>query len=180
MSDPDGSIAIMNAAERPVPAMSADERTTLENWLDFYRATLMRKCDGLTADQLRANSVPPSVLTLQGLVQHLAEVECNWFRRVLTGEDAASIYPRQPDAGVHDGGFDVLGSVSFAAARATWEAEVAVARDNCRDRDLAHTAPFRGTEVSLRWIYVHMIGEYARHCGQADLLRERIDGATGV
>ncbi|MDG3010602.1 DinB family protein [Rhodococcus sp. D2-41] len=170
----------MTAAERLVPAMNADERTTLETWLDFYRATLMLKCDGLDGEQLRADSARPSELTLQGLVQHLAEVERNWFRRVLTGEDIAPIYPRRPQADGHDGGFELLDAVSFAAARAAWETEVAVARDNCSGRDLAGTSAFRGTQVSLRWIYIHMIGEYARHCGHADLLRERIDGTTGV
>ncbi|CQD16410.1 hypothetical protein BN970_03489 [Mycolicibacterium conceptionense] len=89
-----------------MPPMNADERTTLESWLEFYRATLALKCQGLSDEQLRSASVPPSALTLQGLVQHAAEVERNWFRRVLTGEDAPPIFgPRDPNG--HDGGFEV-------------------------------------------------------------------------
>lgn len=79
----------MTTIERPMPPLNADERTNVESWLDFYRTTLAMKCDGLTEEQLRSASVPPSPLTLLGLVQHMAEVERNWFRRVLTGEDVA-------------------------------------------------------------------------------------------
>jgi Protein of unknown function (DUF664) len=79
-----------------------------------------------------------------------------------------------------DGGFDLADDVPFAAARTTWEREVARARENVAGRDLDATSPFMGTEVTLRWVLGHMIGEYARHAGHADLLRERIDGATGV
>ncbi|SBS70627.1 Mini-circle uncharacterized 19.1 kDa protein (fragment) [uncultured Mycobacterium sp.] len=100
----------------------------------------------------------PSPMTLLGLIQHLAEVERNWFRHVLTvSEDS-----------------------SFRSAVTIWQDEVAQARANCASRDPSDTSPFRGSEVSLRWIYIHMIGEYARHCGHADLIRERIDGVTGV
>ncbi|WP_419538584.1 DUF664 domain-containing protein [Mycolicibacterium fortuitum] len=84
----------MTSTEGPMPPMNADERTTLESWLEFYRATLALKCEGLNEEQLRSAPVPPSELTLLGLVQHAAEVERNWFRRVLTGEDAAPISDR--------------------------------------------------------------------------------------
>lgn len=160
--------------------MDADEHTTLASWLDFYRATLAMKCDGLTDAQLRTLSAPPSPLSLLGLVQHLAEVERNWFRRVLVGEQAPPIYDPQADPDGRDGGFDLFDDVTFEQARATWEAEVAQARRNCTGLDLGRTSPFMGGEVSLRWIYTHMIAEYARHCGHADLIRERIDGAAGV
>lgn len=170
----------MTAHERTTPPMTGDERTTLQAWLDFYRATLLGKCDGLDDAQVRAASAPPSALTLQGLVQHLAEVERNWFRRVLAGEDAPPIY--DPSAGTqgHDGGFDLTHEVRFADAVAIWQREVDEARAICARRSLDDASPFMGAEVSLRWIYVHMIGEYARHSGHADLLRERIDGETGV
>lgn len=163
-----------------MPPLNADERATLEGWLDFYRATLVIKCDGLTDEQLRCASVEPSSLTLLGLVQHMAEVERNWFRRVLAGESAPAIYDPTADPAGHDGGFDVTEDSTLAAAQALWQQEVSLGRVNCAARRLDDTSPFMGGEVTLRWIYLHMIGEYARHCGQADLIRERIDGVTGV
>lgn len=162
-----------------MPPLAADERTMLETWLEFYRATLATKCVGLTEEQLRTASAPPSPLTLQGLVQHMAEVERNWFRRVLAGEDAPPIYDPNADPNAQDGGFDLDPDVSFDSARRTWETEIARGRTNCADRKLDQTSPFLGDQVSLRWIYTHMIAEYARHDGHADLIRERIDGATG-
>jgi uncharacterized damage-inducible protein DinB len=170
----------MTMTDRAMPPLKADERTTLESWLDFYRATLAMTCAGLTDEQLRTASVPPSPLTLLGLVQHMAEVERNWFQRVLTGEDAPPIYDQPADPNGPDGGFDLSDDISFDKARTTWEGEIARARANCSGRDLEQTSPFMGGEVTLRWIYTHMIAEYARHNGHADLIRERIDGTTGV
>lgn len=170
----------MTGTPRATPPMNTDERTTLEAWLDFQRDTLVLKCDGLPEAQLRLASVPPSPLTLQGLVQHMAEVERNWFRRILAGEDAPPIYDPEADTTGHDGGFDLADGITFADAAATWQREVAAARANSAACALTETRPFMGTEVSLRWIYLHMIGEYARHNGHADLLRERIDGTVGV
>jgi uncharacterized damage-inducible protein DinB len=178
VSVPAGIIAIMT--DRPMPPLNADERATLAGWLDFYRATLALKCTGLTDEQLRTAAVPPSSLTLLGLVRHMAEVERNWFRRVLLSEDVPPIYGPKADPNGHDGGFDLDDDATFDAAATAWEAEIARARANCADRDLDQTSPFRGGEVTLRWIYTHMIGEYARHDGHADLIRERIDGTTGV
>lgn len=86
--------------------------------------------------------------------------------------------PRNPDG--HDGGFEVAAHSSFRVAAQVWQDEVAQARTNCAARALDDTAPFMGGEVSLRWIYTHMIAEYARHCGHADLIRERVDGQVGV
>jgi uncharacterized damage-inducible protein DinB len=163
-----------------MPPLQADERATLEGWLDFYRATLAGKCDGLTDEQLRTASVPPSPLTLLGLLQHMAEVERNWFRRVLVGEQALPIHDPAADPDGPDGGFDVAGDATAAQARATWQGEVEIARVNCAGRGLDDTSPFMGGQVTLRWILTHMIGEYARHAGHADLIRERIDGTTGV
>ncbi|WP_243658664.1 DinB family protein [Tamaricihabitans halophyticus] len=168
------------AIERPTPPLHADERTTLEGWLDFYRATLALKCAGLSEQQLRIASVAPSPLTLLGLVQHMAEVERNWFRRVLAGEHAPPIYDPNADPNGQDGGFDLSGEITFATARETWEAEIANARATCAHRALDETSPFLDGQVTLRWIYTHMIAEYARHNGHADLIRERIDGTTGV
>ena len=170
----------MTTTERAMPPLQADERSTLEGWLDFYRATVVGKCDGLTDEQVRTASAPPSPLTLLGLVQHMAEVERNWFRRVLLGEDVAAIYgvPAEPTG--QDGGFDLADGATFDAARAIWEDEVAHSRAGAATRGLGETSPFLGGQVTLRWIYNHMIAEYARHAGHADLIRERIDGATGV
>lgn len=137
------------------------------------------KCEGLTDEQARDASVAPSTLTLMGLVQHLTEVERNWFRRVLTGEDVPPAYGA-PSPDGHDGGFELSGGATFAETCARWQEEIAAARANCAARSLDDTAPFMGGEVNLRWIHTHMIGEYARHSGHADLLRERIDGTTGV
>lgn len=163
-----------------MPPLNADERTMLESWLDFYRVTLASKCEGLDDEQLRAASVPPSALTLLGLVQHAAEVERNWFRRVLVGEDAPPIFGQRDHPEGHDGGFDVLAQSSYGAAADIWQEEIRRARAHCAERALDDTSPFMGSEVSLRWIYAHMIAEYARHCGHADLIRERIDGTAGV
>jgi hypothetical protein len=163
-----------------MPPLQADERATLEGWLEFYRATLAGKCAGLTEEQLRTASVDPSPLTLLGMLQHMAEVERNWFRRVLVGEQAPPIYDPTADPDGTDGGWELSGDVSPARAQATWEGEVSAARANCAGRALDDTSPFLGGRVTLRWIYTHMIGEYARHAGHADLIRERIDGTTGV
>ncbi len=174
----------MSTAERPMPPLDADERTTLESWLDFYRATLAQKCADLPEEGLREASAAPSPMTLLGLLQHLAEVERNWFRRVLAQEDAPPFFV--PPAGDgdgsqgRDGGWELAEDATHAQALARWEGEVAAARKNCAARALDDTSPFMGARVTLRWIYTHMIGEYARHCGHADLIRERVDGRTGL
>jgi uncharacterized damage-inducible protein DinB len=170
----------MTPDERSMPPLNADERTTLEAWLDFHRATLARTCAGLDDVQAAIASVPPSGFTLTGLVQHLAEVERNWFRRILAGEQVPPIYDPEADPNGPDGGFDVADGATLDGALATWRAEVASAREACGGRALGDTGLLHGQAVSLRWIYVHVIEEYARHNGHADLLRERIDGVTGV
>ncbi len=163
-----------------MPPMSGDERTTLESWLDFYRDTLAMKCAGLDDHRLRTASVPPSTMTLLGLLQHAAEVERNWFRRVLAGEPIPPIHGSNLHPEGHDGGFDITEQSTYRAAFDTWRHEITRARANCAGRALDDTSPLHGASVSLRWIYTHMIGEYARHCGHADMIRERIDGVTGV
>jgi uncharacterized damage-inducible protein DinB len=163
-----------------MPPLNADERTTLESWLDFHRTTLAMKCEGLSDEQAATAPAPPSGLTLTGLVQHMAEVERNWFRRLLAGEQAPPIYDPEADPRGPDGGFDLAEDASLRDALVVWRAEIAIARKHCAERDLTDTGGFAGQDVSLRWIYVHLIEEYARHNGHADLLRERIDGVTGV
>jgi uncharacterized damage-inducible protein DinB len=155
-----------------------DERTMLDGWLDFHRQTLLRKCMGLTAEQLKMRSVEPSSLSLLGLVRHMAEVERYWFRRNLTGEEIGNLYRTEaiPHADLDD-----LENADAEADFNTYAAEIDQVRRTVAGRSLDETLmhPRRNTEVSLRWLYVHMIEEYARHNGHADLIRERIDGATG-
>ncbi|CAL9391729.1 hypothetical protein SUDANB176_01275 [Streptomyces sp. enrichment culture] len=166
--------------ERREPDRNADERTMLEGWLDYHRRTLALKCEGLTDDQLRTASVPPSELSLMGLVRHMAEVERSWFRRVLTGEDAGPIYYDEAD---RDGEFHLTEADTWQEAYATWQAEIDAARRNAAGFALDDLSRGRsgagGEPFSLRWIHTHMIEEYARHNGHADLIRERLDGATG-
>ncbi|WP_026152356.1 DinB family protein [Actinopolyspora halophila] len=170
----------MSSVERPVPPMNADERAVLEGWLDFHRATLETKCAGVDDTQAATASVPPSGITLTGLIQHMAEVERNWFRRVLTGERTPPIHDPRADPHGPEGGFELAEGASLHEALTTWKAEVARARECCADRCLTETGHFAGGEVNLRWIYVHLVEEYARHNGHADLIRERLDGTTGV
>jgi len=175
--------------ERVEPPPEAGEREMLNSWLDFHRATLAWKCDGLTGEQLRQRAVPPSSLSLLGLVRHMAEVERGWFRRTLAGEHAPPIYFSPSDN--PDGDFDDVDDADVAADFATWRTECEAARKAeaaATSLDVTAVEQSRAwrrssTEtprrVSLRWILAHMVEEYARHNGHADLLRERIDGATG-
>lgn len=166
--------------ERKDPPQSADERTMLESWLDYHRKTLAWKCRGLTDEQLRTASVEPSKLSLMGLVRHMSDVERHWFRRVLVGDDPGPIYWGEQDP---DGDFHITRDDTWAEAYATWQAEIDIARRNAAGLGLDELSKGRskytGEPFSLRWIYLHMIEEYARHNGHADLIRERIDGATG-
>jgi uncharacterized damage-inducible protein DinB len=164
--------------ERIDPPLVAQEREMLDAWLDFHRATLAVKCEGLTDDQLRARAVPPSSLSLLGLVRHMGEVERSWFRRVLGGEQAPPRYYSDENP---DGDFDDVAGAGVAEAFGYWRDECAHARERVAaapSLDVTGTGR-RGETYSLRWIMVHMIEEYARHNGHADLLRERIDGTVG-
>jgi uncharacterized damage-inducible protein DinB len=163
---------------RVEPAYEGSETPMLVAWLDYERATLAVKCDGLTDSQLREQAVRPSTLSLLGLVRHMSEVERHWFRRVLQGEDAPPLYYSDPDD--PDGDFDHVDTADVGEAFATWRTECDVARANVAAApSLDVTGLRRGERVSLRWILVHMVEEYARHNGHADLLRERIDGVVG-
>jgi len=166
--------------ERREPATTADERTMLEGWLDYHRQTLAWKCEGLTDEQLRTPSVEPSTLSLMGLVRHMAEVERSWFCRVLADEQAGPIYYTDEDP---DGEFRLTEADTWAKAYATWQTEIEAARRHAARFALDGVSEGKhrrtGERFNLRWIYTHMIEEYARHNGHADLLRERIDGATG-
>ena len=143
------------------------------------KTTLAMKCEGLDDEQAAVASAPPSPFTLTGLVQHMAEVERNWFRRVLAGEQALPIYDPQADPDGPDGGFELAEGATLRDALATWRAEIDCAREQCAGRALDGTGRFMGQDVSLRWIYVHLIEEYARHNGHADIIRELVDGKVG-
>jgi uncharacterized damage-inducible protein DinB len=158
------------------------EKATYREYLANYRLTIEMKCQGLDAEQLALRSVPPSALSLLGLVRHLAQVENHWFQRVLQGRvDVPRLYKR-PD----DRDWDFTGAVADPAvvdeAFATWKAEIAKADewlDAVDEADLGDEVPIQGDTVAPRDVLVHVIEEYARHAGHADLLREAIDGRTG-
>jgi hypothetical protein len=164
---------------RDHPPVGADERTTLTAFLDFQRATLALKCDGLTDDQLRERAVPPSDLSLLGIVRHMAEVERNWFRPVLGGQEMATIFA--PDM-EWEAAFRDVATASVPEAFGAWQAECDHARALVAAAPTLDIGDHRGRTgqwFSARWVLTHMIEEYARHNGHADLLRERLDGCTG-
>jgi uncharacterized damage-inducible protein DinB len=162
---------------KPPPPLGS-ERVMLDGWLDYHRQTLQVKCAGLTPDQLRRRAVEPSNLSLLGLVRHMAEVERSWFRRRFAGEHVEPLYCSNDRP---DGDFDDVDAADAEADFAVFTHELVLARAAARGRSLDDQFfnPRGQVEMDLRWIYVHMIEEYARHNGHADLLRERIDGTTG-
>jgi uncharacterized damage-inducible protein DinB len=164
---------------RPSTPSVAGERQMLEAWLDFHRQTLLSKCSGLTAEQLRQRSAPPSSLSLLGLVRHMTDVERGWFRRRIAGEDVDFSYSSEADP---DGEFDNVEGADAERDFAAYLEEVELAHRAAAGRELDGTFfhERRKVVMSVRWVYLHMIEEYARHNGHADLLRERIDGATGL
>ena len=163
---------------REDPPNAGPERLQLEAWLDFYRTTLVQKCAGLSDAELTMPSAPPSNLTLLGLVRHMTFVEQVWFETVFAGREVDEYYKLLDD---RDANFTNLDSAPIADVFALYATACATSREIARAHDLDEMAALerRGRHVDLRWIHVHMIEEYARHCGHADLLRERIDGVTG-
>jgi hypothetical protein len=165
--------------ERPDVPLIADEREMLRRFLDYHRATLAWKCDGLTDEQLRERAMPPSTLTLLGLVRHMCEVERTWFRKVMAGEDLTLVWSPDNDYQV---AYDATGATR-SEAFAAWQAEVEHSRRieaGASSLDVvAHHARW-GQDVSLRFAMLHLIHEYARHNGHADLIREGVDGVTGA
>ncbi len=164
--------------ERIRPPDHGDENTVLPAWLDYYRATLLVKCAGLTLEQLGRRAVAPSSLSLLGMLRHMTRVEQLWFDVRFAGHDVTRYYvdPNDLDAEFNDLDSapldDVVDGYRGACARSR---ELAAGHSlDERVKTIEHHA-----DVDLRCIYIHMIEEYARHCGHADLLRECIDGATG-
>jgi len=167
--------------DRARPGLQAGEREMLTGWLEHHRAILVWKCEGLTDEQLRQRAVPPSSLSLLGLIRHMTAVERAWFRQVLLGEDVPDLYitDNAPDADFND-----VDGADVAEAFSAFEQECDLARaaaEAAPDLDVLskERSQRSGEQFSLRWILTHMIEEYARHNGHADLLRERIDGTTG-
>ena len=153
------------------------ELEMLRDWLDWHRATLRRKCAGLDGSRLAKRAVPPSNLSLLGLVRHLSDAERGWVRQVFRGEQVPDLYYRSdaPDADFEE--------ADAAGASEDFERYLA----ECRDVDTAlegakldDTFTFREKTTSVRWMLQHLVEEYARHNGHADLLREAIDGSTGA
>jgi uncharacterized damage-inducible protein DinB len=165
--------------QRKLPPFVQDERQMLEAWLEFHRRTLVVKCDGLDDGQRKTQPVPTSLLSLHGLVRHMAEVERNWFTRVLLrDQEAPWIWL---DTAVEDSEMTPLDDADWEADLRAFEQECDASRTTAAAHQLDDAGTLKnGTPVSLRWIYTHMIEEYARHNGHADLIRELIDGAVGV
>lgn len=170
---------MIGGMERISPPLTGNERETLRAYLDYHRATLAMKCEGLDDAQLRRAASPPSTLSLLGLVRHMAEVERHWFRRVLDGRDLPHLWSDDHD---FQAAYDASGSTR-GEAFAAWEAEVAHSRRieaAAGSLDVTVHVPGWEKEASLRLLMLHLIHEYARHNGHADFLREAVDGTTGA
>jgi uncharacterized damage-inducible protein DinB len=164
-------------ARRQEPPFVLDEREMADGWLEFHRTTLMLKCEGLDDPARKSRPVATSKLSLHGLVRHMAEVERNWFRRVLLRD--ADAPPIWYDPAIDDSELVPLDDAEWEADLAAWQAECEASRKAAAAHELDDTGLRRGEPCSLRWIYVHMIEEYARHNGHADLIRELVDGSVG-
>lgn len=163
--------------KRPDPPMTGDERTQLNGFLDFHRATVAWKSGGLTDEQARATHVPSELTTIAGLVGHLTLVEDYWFREVLDGQEGKwdEALKEDPDAE-----FRFAMKTPIAEVIAEYGAQCDVSRKIVAGMDLDTAVPFKeDRQVSVRWVLIHMIEETGRHVGHLDLLRELTDGLTG-
>ncbi|TRV78087.1 DinB family protein [Streptomyces sp. 130] len=164
------------AVARTPGSLVAAEREMLTGYLGWFRSTLLQKCAGLTGEQLAERTVPPSNLSLLGLVRHMAKVERTWFRQRFAGQDLEPMY--DPGKG-KDADFEDLDPATAAEDHARLVEECRLADEIVAGASLDDTFTHNGEVYSLRLVHVHMIGEYARHIGHADLVRERLDGVTG-
>jgi len=162
-------------AQLPEVPLTGDDRPMLEGFLAWHRALLRHKCAGLTAEQLAQCSVPPSNLSLLGLVRHMAKVERRWFRERIADQELAPMY--DPQLG-KDADFEDLDPGRAQADYERFLQECRLADEALASASYEHTITSRMGEMSVRAVVVHMIEEYAQHNGHADLIRERIDGAT--
>jgi hypothetical protein len=166
----------MDLNGRPDPPKEAGEKETLVAFLDFHRATLRWKCEGLTPEQLGTAAVEPSGLTLHGLIRHLTEVEVGWFVGTFTDEPVVYAYSSAEDP---DADWTDLDPAAYADDLRRYDEAVDRARAAITDLEPGDVSEDEGTRYTVRWVLAHMIEEYARHNGHADLLRERLDGSTG-
>jgi len=162
---------------RSEPLFILSERAMLEQWLEFHRTTLLLKCEGLDEADRKRRPVTTSKLSLHGLVRHMAEVERGWFHRVLESDPEMPFIWHGPAN--EDADLVPLDDADWETDLATWKAECDASRVAAEARELDETGLRHGQPCSLRWIYVHMIEEYARHNGHADLIRELVDGSVG-
>jgi uncharacterized damage-inducible protein DinB len=177
---------VIQSDDRTDPPLQADEATTLRAFLDFHRDTFRWKCGGLTQEQL-AQSLPPSDMTLGGMMKHLAVVESGWFEETFAGGSQMPPFDTvdwdadrdwEWHTAKDDSPEELFALFDEAVRRADAVIDAALAGGGL-DAPSAKTSPREGTAFSLRWIIAHMIEEYARHTGHADLIRQSIDGATG-
>ncbi len=163
---------------RPTLLKCGAERDQLQSWLALYRSTLLTKCAGLSLDQLKIRPIPTSSHSLLGLVRHMTLVEQVWFDMRFSANDVDEYYQRDED---HDADFNDLESASLDEVVANFHRACERSDELARGHDLDEMVRriAKGRDVDLRWIYIHMIEEYARHLGHADLMRELIDGETG-
>ena len=167
------------APERLAPDTTGNERAMLDQWLDYHRATLLLKCAGLSHQQLRTASCPPSNLTLLGLVRHLTDVERGWFLRGVARQSLEQVPPLYYSDDDEEGDIENLESASPQDVFDTYNRAVSDVRAALTDVALDQTFGTGSQQFSVRYVYLHMIEEYARHNGHADLIREAIDGSTG-
>ena len=162
------------------PPNVAGEREMLDAWLDFHRVTLLLKCEGLSDADRRRRPVETSLMSLHGLIRHMADVEQGWFQVTLgerTREEVPPLFWTTDDP---DGDFDFGDEAVWEDDLRSWQEQCEASRAAAAGLALDHTVKGRdGADLSLRWILVHMLEEYARHNGHADLIREMIDGAVG-
>lgn len=152
----------------------------LEGFLAWHRALLLRKCAGLTGGELVEPAVPPSNLTLLGLVRHMAKVERRWFRERIGGEQLEPMYPQGFGPHGDDGDFEVLDADRAEEDYARFVEECRLADEALAAASYDDDVESRHGVMSVRAVVIHMVEEYAQHNGHADLLRERIDGTTGA
>jgi uncharacterized damage-inducible protein DinB len=164
---------------RPKPLLSGPEREQLGSWLAFYRATLLKKCSGLAFEDLARRPVATSTMSLLGMVRHMTFVEQVWFDVRFAGNEVVEYYRRPDDREVE---WTELDSATLDEVVANFQRACETSDELARGHELEELVKERGADgepVDLRWIYLHMIEEYARHCGHADILRELVDGTTG-
>lgn len=163
---------------RREPDFELGEREMLEGWLEFHRITLLLKCEGLTDEERKRQPVPTSILSLHGLLRHMAEVERSWFRRSLLRDASAGAIWFDDDKGISE--IAPLDDANWEDDLSTWYRECDLSRAAAKNHALDDSGSRGGKPVTLRWIYNHMIEEYARHNGHADIIRELVDGSVGA